>query len=135
MGKTSDHCAIHRAVIEFEKLELRQHFAATVFTNPSPIQIPLNGTGQASGSISEPGPSSIEVTGLDGTISKITVTLNSLEHSYDLDLDIVLVGPSGRAVLLMSDTSDARTGSMLRSSVPSRASITRASYRSESPTR
>lgn len=95
-----------------ESLEPRSLFAAVSFSNAVPIQIPANGTGDYNGAISEPGPSTVEVSGLDGTISKLTVSLEGLQHSYDLDIDIVLAGPTGRSVLLMSDAGDARTGSI-----------------------
>src|SRR5262245_40791614 len=49
-------------------------------------------------------PSSIIVSGVTGTVSKVTVTLNQLSHSYPDDIDMLLVGPAGQSVLLMSDT-------------------------------
>jgi len=96
----------------FQPLESRQLFAATVIGNDSPIQIPASGTGDPSGSFSDPIASEIVISGLEGTISHLTVTLTGLEHTYDLDLDIVLVGPTGRSVILMSDAGDARTDSI-----------------------
>ena len=36
-------------------------------------------------------------------ISKVTVKLNGLNHTYPDDLDILLVGPGGQKILLMSD--------------------------------
>lgn len=49
-----------------------------------------------------PYPSIVEVTGLKHKISKITVTLIGLEHSFLSDISILLVGPKGDAVVLMS---------------------------------
>src|SRR4029453_15403193 len=37
------------------------------------------------------------------TITKITVTLREFAHAYPSDVDILLVGPNGQNVLLMSD--------------------------------
>src|SRR5207249_331651 len=49
-------------------------------------------------------PSKIPVAGLPSNPSKVTVTLQGLSHTYPDDLDILLVGPGGQKVLLMSDT-------------------------------
>ncbi len=48
-------------------------------------------------------PSEIHVSGLSGSIEKITVTLEGLSHTYPADIDLLLVGPDGTAVILMSD--------------------------------
>jgi hypothetical protein len=50
-----------------------------------------------------PYPSSVNAAGLNGTISKVTVLLDSLQKSIPDDVDAVLVGPGGQTVLLMSD--------------------------------
>jgi uncharacterized delta-60 repeat protein/uncharacterized repeat protein (TIGR01451 family) len=50
-----------------------------------------------------PYPASINVSGLGGTVSRVTVTLVELSHSFPGDLDIALVGPGGQRVMLMSD--------------------------------
>lgn len=38
-----------------------------------------------------------------GTITQVTVTLDGLSHTFPSDLDILLVGPGGKSVLIMSD--------------------------------
>ena len=50
-----------------------------------------------------PYPSTLTVSGLPGSIAKLSVTLSNLSHTQPDDLDILLVGPSGQNVLLMSD--------------------------------
>ena len=40
---------------------------------------------------------------LGGTVSKVTVKIVGLTHTYPADIDLALVGPGGRAVMLMSD--------------------------------
>ena len=75
-----------------------------------------------------PYPSLINVSGLSGLITNVTAKLNNISHSYPADLDILLVGPSGQTVMLMSDVggsssisnititlSDAATSSMTTS--------------------
>jgi subtilisin-like proprotein convertase family protein len=67
------------------------------FTNTASMAIPAQGSGT-------PYPSTISVAGVNtGTVTKVKVELNSLTHSWASDLDIVLVGPGGQAVKLMSD--------------------------------
>jgi len=50
-----------------------------------------------------PYPSTIAVPTTAGTITKVTVTIYGLTHARQNDLDILLVGPLGQKVLLMSD--------------------------------
>ncbi|MGC8828891.1 MAG: M36 family metallopeptidase [Verrucomicrobiia bacterium] len=67
-----------------------------VFSNPSTIII-------NDANIATPYPSTIQVTGLVGVISKIGVTLSKLTHSYPDDIDVMLVSPTGQKIMLMSD--------------------------------
>lgn len=69
---------------------------AVVFANTAPITIPS--TGSAS-----PYPSSINVSGLTGTISDVNVDLRGLSHAFPDDVAVLLVGPGGQNVILMSD--------------------------------
>ena len=67
-------------------------------TNSSEILIPATGTvGPAS-----PYPSTIAVSGVTGTVSKVTVTLAGVTHSYASDIDVLLAGPTGLSTVLMS---------------------------------
>ena len=70
--------------------------ANPVFANTSGITIRDNNT-------AAPYPSSINVSNVGGTITKVTVTLTEFRHSYPDDVDILLVGPNGQSVVLMSD--------------------------------
>jgi subtilisin-like proprotein convertase family protein len=55
--------------------------------------------------IASPYPSTNEVRGLDGSvITKITVQLFGITHSFPDDIDIVLVGPRGENTVLMANT-------------------------------
>src|SRR5205085_4203189 len=66
------------------------------FSNPTPIAI-------NDATIANPYPSSINVSGVGGSVGKLTVTLNNFGHSFPDDVDILLVAPNGRSVVLMSD--------------------------------
>ena len=66
------------------------------FGNAASIAIPVFGT-------ASPYPATLNVSGMGGTISKVTVKLKGLSHTYPSDLDVLLVGPNGQQVVLMSD--------------------------------
>jgi uncharacterized delta-60 repeat protein/uncharacterized repeat protein (TIGR01451 family) len=70
--------------------------ATRVFSNTAPVII--NDLTNAT-----PYPSVINVSGLAGTVSKVTVTLTNLSHTFPDDIDMLLVGPAGQNVMLMSD--------------------------------
>ncbi len=53
-----------------------------------------------------PYPSQISVSGVTGLVGKVTVTLTNLNHTYPDDIGILLVGPAGGNVLLMSHCGD-----------------------------
>jgi subtilisin-like proprotein convertase family protein len=50
-----------------------------------------------------PYPATVAVSGLPGTITRITVTLSGVSHTFFEDIDVLLVGPAGQTVLLLSD--------------------------------
>lgn len=63
-----------------------------------PLAIQILDNGAAS-----PYPASITMSGVSGVVSKVRVTLNGLQHDCPNDLDVLLVGPNGQAVVVMSD--------------------------------
>lgn len=71
------------------------------FASATAISIPDLGGGS-------PYPSVIDVAGMSGVISKVVVRLNGLSHTYPDDIDILLVGPGGQNVMLMSDAGGSR---------------------------
>jgi hypothetical protein len=91
--------------------------AATVTaSNPAPIAIsdatPPAIVGFCPGpGLATPYPSTVTVSGLAGLVGKVTVTLTNLSHARPDDLDIMLVGPTGKAMLLMSDAGGAAAAS------------------------
>ena len=70
--------------------------ATTSFSNPANITIPDSG-------IATPYPSNLTVPAVAGTVQKVTATLTGLTHTFPSDVDILLVGPGGQKVILMSD--------------------------------
>src|ERR1041385_7722968 len=54
-----------------------------------------------------PYPSEIEVSGLSGIVTHVTVDLYGLYHEFMGDIDILLAGPQGESAVLMSDAGDA----------------------------
>ena len=68
----------------------------TTQTNISTIIIPNVGT-------ATPYPSVLTVSGMTGVVSKATVTLNGVSHTYPSDIDVLLVSPAGQAVALMAN--------------------------------
>jgi subtilisin-like proprotein convertase family protein len=68
-----------------------------VFSNLDPITIP---TGPSAASSY---PWDISVSGITGTIVGVQATLNGLTHDYPGDVDVLLVGPGGQSLMLMSD--------------------------------
>ncbi len=71
--------------------------ATSAWVNTNAITIPDYG-------VATPYPSSINVTGLVGRVSKATVTLHGLRHGFPHDVNVLLVSPSGTNVLAMSHT-------------------------------
>lgn len=54
-------------------------------------------------------PLTLNVTGMTATVQRVRVTLQGLSHSYPDDLDVLLVGPRGQGVVLMSDAGGGTT--------------------------
>ncbi|HEX7176093.1 MAG TPA: proprotein convertase P-domain-containing protein, partial [Pyrinomonadaceae bacterium] len=52
---------------------------------------------------SSPYPSAINVSGVTGTVSKVSARLNNFSHTFPGDVDVLLVGPGGQKLMLMSD--------------------------------
>jgi subtilisin-like proprotein convertase family protein len=48
-------------------------------------------------------PSTLAVSGLTGTVTKVVVKLNGITHAKVLDVDMLLVGPAGQNATIMSD--------------------------------
>jgi hypothetical protein len=78
--------------------------AQTSFTNATAITItdcpnPCPASGQAASLY----PSPITVSGQVGVVQRVSVTFNGFSHAFPADVDFLLVSPSGRKSVLMSD--------------------------------
>jgi subtilisin-like proprotein convertase family protein len=84
-----------------QRLEERRLLSVSTFANPGAITAPA----LPSGSVPAlPYPSSITVSGLtDQLILRVKVRLANVSHTFPDDLDILLVGPQGQNLVLMSD--------------------------------
>jgi predicted extracellular nuclease/subtilisin-like proprotein convertase family protein len=68
--------------------------------NAAPILIP--GTGTAAGPAA-PYPSNILVSGLNNSVTNVRVYLYDMNHTWPDDIDILLAGPQGQNLIIMSD--------------------------------
>lgn len=73
---------------------------AQTFTNSASITIPNPSFALGAASIY---PSPITVSGAGTQLTSISVTLSGFSHFYPADVDVLLVGPEGQNVMLMSD--------------------------------
>ncbi len=87
-----DHTAFALGVVTFNFII---GDTANRFTNINFITINDNAA-------ATPYPSTITVSGIDGVISKATLTLSNVAHTFPKDIDVLLVGPAGQKVSLLS---------------------------------
>jgi len=66
------------------------------FDNSTAITLPANGA-------ATPYPSAITVAGMGGTITDLNVVLKNITHTNPDDIDVLLVGPGGQKLRLLSD--------------------------------
>jgi subtilisin-like proprotein convertase family protein len=75
---------------------------AATFSNTSPITIntaaPLTAP-----TVATTYPSTINITGMTGTTTRVQVSLRGLTHTRISDLDFLLVGPGGQKLIFLSD--------------------------------
>jgi hypothetical protein len=73
---------------------------ASAARNPDLIQI-LDSTSYPTAA--NPYPATIDISGYEGTLSDVDVQLFGLSHTFPNDIDVLLVSPTGVAVMLLSD--------------------------------
>jgi subtilisin-like proprotein convertase family protein len=71
-----------------------------VKANPTGIAVPTEGYTYGAAT---PVASGISLSGVSGKITDVNVALSDVWHSYPDDIDLLLVGPHGQEVILMSD--------------------------------
>ena len=69
---------------------------AAVISNSNSISIPSSGN-------ATPYPATINVSGLSGMTTDVNATLHGVAHTWPDDVSVLLVGPGGQKVMLMSD--------------------------------
>ncbi len=74
--------------------------SAQTFSNSTSIAVPSPGFNQGPAA---PYPSAITVSDLGTQLTSISVTLSNFSYFYPADVDVLLVGPQGQNVMLMSD--------------------------------
>ncbi len=72
------------------------------FANATSVNIPATAPTGTSGAAS-PYPSTISVSGIAGTVNRVIVKLFGMNHTFPGDIDVLLVGPGGQKVIIMSD--------------------------------
>jgi subtilisin-like proprotein convertase family protein len=84
---------------DFASGDIEGGWTLTLTTGPADVVIPQTGTVGAAG----PYPATRTVSGMTGVITDVDVILNGVWHERPDDLDLLLVGPQGQKVVLMSD--------------------------------
>lgn len=77
--------------------------SVSAFSSTAPIQIPAIGSGTFNGAPSSPYPSTINVSGVTGTLTGVALTIRDFSHTSPNDVDLLLVGPGGQRFVAMSD--------------------------------
>lgn len=73
------------------------------FTNPAAITVPGSGSGASTGAPASVYPSTVTVSGAPSTITGASVTLSGFSHTWPGDVDVLLVSPTGRKFVMLSD--------------------------------
>lgn len=74
--------------------------SSVTFTNNGNITIPGAGTSGPA----NPYPSTIAVSGVSGTVLDVNMSINGYNQTFPDDVDVLLVGPTGQTLIVMSDT-------------------------------
>jgi subtilisin-like proprotein convertase family protein len=82
------------------------------FTNNTVVTIPATNVNLPS-QPATPYPSTISVAGQTGSVTAVTVKLNSFHHTQQKDVDMLLVGPNGGKFIFMSDIGGSGPGTVI----------------------
>ena len=91
---------LHTALVAAVLFAMAGVTDAQTFTNSNSITIPNSASAFGAASLY---PSPITVSGVGPQLTGISIKLNNFSHFYPADVDILLVGPGGQNVMLMSD--------------------------------
>ncbi|HZN90295.1 MAG TPA: Calx-beta domain-containing protein [Thermoleophilaceae bacterium] len=75
----------------------------TLTVSTGPVDLELPGSGSGSAGMANPYPATRMIAGETGVITDLNVVLDGIWHQRPDDLDMLLVGPRGQKVVLMSD--------------------------------
>jgi subtilisin-like proprotein convertase family protein len=73
------------------------------FSSTATITVPASGTGATTGAPATPYPSNITVSGVPAGFKRLTVTFVGMNHTFPDDVDVLLVSPTGRKMIVLSD--------------------------------
>jgi subtilisin-like proprotein convertase family protein len=106
---TLTNCGLSDSGSQFQCVVTNGFGAATSSVASLTVELKQNLTYDATGAITIPSsgtatpyPSIINVAE-SGTLTKVSVTLKQISHTFPDDMDVLLVGPQGQNVMLMSD--------------------------------
>lgn len=104
VGVIVDHelmkTSLRTALVTLALAGMVGHSSAQTFSNSTSVAIPNPGFNQGPAA---PYPSAITVSDVGTELTSISVTLSNFSHFYPADVDVLLVGPQGQNVMLMSD--------------------------------
>ncbi len=78
----------------------RSHTITRSFSNSAAIKLPAFNISPAAAILY---PSPIAVSGLTGKVRDVNLRLNGIQHRFPRDLEVLLVGPSGKTVIVMAN--------------------------------
>ena len=107
------------------------------FSSSTPIMIPASGSGAATGAPATPYPSTINVTGAPSALTKLSLKIKNFNHTFPDDVDVLLVSPTGRKMIVMSHVGGSTAAANLSitidddaaSALPDEGSLTSAAFK------
>lgn len=122
VGSQSGSSDITLTVTDADGLTAATTFTVTVRPSPNPLFANPAAITIADNTRANPYPSQLQVSGITSTVTRVVVTLAEVSHNFPGDLDILLVNPQGRKVLLMSDAGGSGRLDLTRLTFDDRAS-------------
>ncbi len=92
--------ALMLSLVHKPRIAMADDSVNVVFTNSTPISINTVAPAPTAAALY---PSTVNVSGMTGTTTKVTITLTGLSHQRTPDIDMLLVSPTGAKFVMMSD--------------------------------